>query len=186
LHVTKFCQGQQPRKCIYSVAAQETAKHRAVWLASGLRRRCSNEGKTRNPLKFAGVPQTRQQISAVNKRSSPYSRDMLRRYCCLTSFFRLSIHAVVAKIQCDKVVRWCADGDFVHHFCVLYFQRAACSTFQTCILNSHYLGHLMCRSMVDIQSAAAEIRRGKKKDRQKPPGKGKKYNGVTYSIQRPL
>ena len=26
---------------------------------------CSNAAKTRNPLKFAGVPQTRQQISAV-------------------------------------------------------------------------------------------------------------------------
>ena len=57
-------------------------------------------------------------------------------------------------------------------FCVLYFQRAACSTFQTCILNSHY-GHTMCGSMVDIQSAAAEIRRGKrrrKKQRNKPQG----------------
>ena len=29
----------------------------------------------------------------------------------------------------------------------------------------------MCRSMVDIQSAAAEIRRGIKKDRKKPQGK---------------
>jgi len=37
-----------------------------VWLASGERRRCGNEGKTQKPLKFAGVPQTRQQISAVN------------------------------------------------------------------------------------------------------------------------
>jgi len=27
---------------------------------------CSNPAKARNPLKFAGVPQTRQQISAVN------------------------------------------------------------------------------------------------------------------------
>jgi len=27
------------------------------------------------------------------------------------------------------------------------------------------LGHAMCRSMVDIQSVAAEIRRGKKEDR---------------------
>ena len=26
--------------------------------------------------------------------------------------FRLSIHALVAKIELDKVVRWCADGDF--------------------------------------------------------------------------
>jgi len=29
------------------------------------------------------------------------------------------------------------DGAIMSIFCVLYFQRAACSTFQTCILNSH-------------------------------------------------
>ena len=29
------------------------------------------------------------------------------------------------------------DGNFLAAFCVLNFQRAACSTFQTCILNSH-------------------------------------------------
>ena len=63
-------------------------------------------------------------------RSSPYYKDMWGRYCCLNQvFFRLSIHASVAKIQPDKVVRWCPDGDFLHHFCVLYFQRAAYSTF---------------------------------------------------------
>ena len=28
-------------------------------------------------------------------------------------FFRLSIHALVAKIWPDKVVRWCRDGDFL-------------------------------------------------------------------------
>jgi len=37
-----------------------------VWLTSVERRRCSNEAKTRNPLKFAGVPHTRQPISAVS------------------------------------------------------------------------------------------------------------------------
>jgi len=42
------------------------------------------------------------------------------------------------------------------------FQRPACSTFQTCILNSHQ-GHTTCENMVDIRSATAEIRRGKKK-----------------------
>jgi len=31
-------------------------------------------------------------------------------------FFRLSIHALVAKIQPDKVVRWCPDGDFLASF----------------------------------------------------------------------
>jgi len=35
---------------------------------------------------------------------SPYYEDMWRRYCCLTDFFRLSIHALVAKIQPCK---WC-------------------------------------------------------------------------------
>jgi len=63
---------------------------------------------------------------------------------------------------CHLVWRWCQDGDFLTTFCVLYLQRAPCSTFQTCILNSH-LGHTMCASMVDIHSMTAEIRRGKKK-----------------------
>ena len=37
----------------------------------------------------------------------------------LTIFFRLSIHASAAKIQPDKVVRWCQNGDF----CFLYFSE---------------------------------------------------------------
>jgi len=37
-----------------------------VWLTSVDRRRCSNEAKTRNPLKFAAVPQTPEPISAVS------------------------------------------------------------------------------------------------------------------------
>jgi len=66
------------------------------------------------------------------------------------------------------------NGAKIAIFRVLYFQRAACSTFQICILNLHY-SHTICGSMVDIQSAAAENRRGKKKqnieDRKKPQGK---------------
>ena len=94
---------------------------------------CSNAPKTRNPLKFARVPQTRQQISAVSRAKFTILSGHVdwRRYCCITSFFLLSIHALVAKIWPDKVVRWRRDGDF----CVLYLQRAACSAFQTCIQN---------------------------------------------------
>jgi len=44
--------GQEPPK---NVAAQKTAK-----------RHCSNEAKTRNPLKFAGVPQIPEPISAAS------------------------------------------------------------------------------------------------------------------------
>jgi len=51
-------------------------------------------------------------------------------------------------------------------FLGLHFQRAACSTFQTCILNSHYRA-TPCISMIVIQSATAENRRGIKKRRNK-------------------
>jgi len=61
--------------------------------------------------------------------------------------------------SCAMVRRWRILGDFN----VLHFQRAACGTFQIYILNSHN-GHTMCGSMVDTQSATAEIRRGKKKE----------------------
>jgi len=40
---------------------------RKVWLTPTARVLCSNAAKMRNRLKFAGVPQTRQQISAVNR-----------------------------------------------------------------------------------------------------------------------
>jgi len=40
--------------------------------------------------------------------------------------------------------------------------------------------------MVDIQSAAAEIRQGKKeRRRRKKETTGQKYNGLPYSIARP-
>ena len=39
---------------------------RKVWLTPTTKVSCSNAAKTRKPLKFAGVPQTRQQISAVS------------------------------------------------------------------------------------------------------------------------
>jgi len=38
----------------------------AVWLTPTTRVPCSNAAKTRNPMKFAGVPQTPEPISAVS------------------------------------------------------------------------------------------------------------------------
>ena len=110
---------------------------------------CSDAAKKRKPLKFAGAPQTCQQISAVSGPKFTILWGMWGRYRCLTSCFRLSIYASAAKIQPDKFVRWCQNGDF----CVLYFQRAACSTFQTCMhskfaLRPHHVckygGHPIC------------------------------------------
>jgi len=42
-----------------------SVKRRKVWLTPITRVRCSNAAKTRNQLKFAGVPQTHQRFSAV-------------------------------------------------------------------------------------------------------------------------
>jgi len=39
--------------------------------------------------------------------------------------------------------------------------------------------------MVGIQSAATEIRRGKKKEEKKKETTGQKYNGLPYSIGQP-
>jgi len=41
--------------------------YKLTYLLTYLRVPCSNAAKTRNPLKFAGVPQTRQQISAASR-----------------------------------------------------------------------------------------------------------------------
>ena len=130
--------GKNPQKRIQCSSPGDGQTSCKVRLASGERRRCSNEGKTLNLLKFDGVPQTRQQISAINGPKFAILWGHVEDILLLNKFFfRLSIHALVVKIQLDKVVRWCPDGNFWRLFCVLCFQQAACSRFQTCILNSH-------------------------------------------------
>ena len=67
LHVAKFRQGAKaPKMYIQCTSQGDGQRSCKVWLASDERRRCSNEGKTRNPMKFAGVPQTDKPISAVS------------------------------------------------------------------------------------------------------------------------
>ena len=72
---------------------------RKVWLTPTTRVSCSNAAKTRSPLnlKLAGVPQTEPISAVIVGQSSPYCGDVWGRYCCLTSFFWLSIRALVTK-----------------------------------------------------------------------------------------
>jgi len=87
-------------------------------------------------------------------RSSPYYGDMWRRYCCLTSFFPIVDTCLncedVARQSSGMVPRWRLFGDFW----VLYFQRVARSTFQTCILNLRWGGwssyRHMCCSFLNV------------------------------------
>ena len=102
-----------------------------VWLTPTTRCRAVMLPRHETSGNLQGCPKLVNRSQPLVGRSSPYCGDIWRRYCCLTSFFRSSIHALVAKIQPNKVVRWCPDGESLRHFCVLYFQQAACSTFQT-------------------------------------------------------
>jgi len=57
--------GQEtPEMYILCTSPGDGQTSRKVWLASGERCQCSNDAKTRNLLKFAGVPQTNEPISA--------------------------------------------------------------------------------------------------------------------------
>ena len=86
----------------------------AVWLTPTARVPCSNAAKMRNPLKFAGVPQTRQQISAVSRPKFTILSGHVEDVLLSNKFFSVSIHALVAKTEPDKLVRWCQNGDFLY------------------------------------------------------------------------
>ena len=70
----------------------------------------SNDAKTRNPLKFAGVPKLANRSQPLVGRSSPYCGDMSRTYCCLTSFFPIVDMCLscqdIARQICGRVRRW--------------------------------------------------------------------------------
>ena len=67
-----------------------------------------------------GCPKLPNRSQPLVGRSSPCYENMWRRYCCLTNFPQLSIYALVAKIQPDKVVRSCRDGDFCVILCPVF------------------------------------------------------------------
>jgi len=64
--------GQQPPKMYTMYQPRRHQTSCKVWLTFVEWRRCSNEGKTRNSLKFAGVPQTGNWSQPLVSRSSPY------------------------------------------------------------------------------------------------------------------
>ena len=137
-------------------------------IGSGERRRCSNEAKTRNRLKFAGCRKLPNRSQSSVGRSSPYCGDMWRTYCCLTSFFPIVDTCLscedIAQQSCAMVRRWRCFASFLRPV----FPASRVQHISD--LHSKFALRPMCQSMVDIQSATAEIRRGiKKEDRRKKP-----------------
>jgi len=110
----------------------------AVWLTPTTREPCSNAAKTRNPLKLPGVPQTNERISAASGPKFTILWGHVGEISLLNNFFPIVDMCRscedIARQSCGMVPRW----RFLATFWVLHLQRTACSTFQTCILNSHY------------------------------------------------
>ena len=130
---------------------------RKVWLTPTSRCRTVMLPRREIRMKFVGVPQlvswsltslfsTNMAISETKGcpklpnrsqplvgRSSPYCGVMRRTYCCLTSFFPIVDTGLscedMAQQSCVMVPRW-------RFFASCILQRATCSAFQTCILNS--------------------------------------------------
>ena len=130
------CQTRWP-PCRIQVAP--SVQRRKVWLTPTARVPCSKAANARKPLKFAGVPQTPESISAVSGPKFAILWGHVEDAMLFNKFFRLSICAILAKIPtarqtCVMVPRW---RFFWRFFASCIFQWATCSTFQTCFLNSH-------------------------------------------------
>ena len=120
------------------------------------------------------VPQTNETISAASGPKFTILSGRVGEVLLFNNFFPIAdmCHSCkdIARQSCEMVPRW----RFFVIFWVLHFQRAARSIFQNCIL-----------SMVDIHSAAAEIRRGiKKEERKKAPGKSIMSASATQGGQK--
>jgi len=70
-----------------------------VWLTPTTTVPCSNAAKTRNPLKFAGVPQTTEPISAVSEPKFTILRGHVEEVLLLNKFFSDCLYALAAKIR---------------------------------------------------------------------------------------
>ena len=82
---------------------------------------CSNATKTQNPLKFVGVPQTPEPISAVSGPKFTILSGHVDEVLLLNNFFPIVDTCLSWP---DKVVRWCRDGDFFAS-CICSEPRAA-------------------------------------------------------------
>ena len=78
---------------------------------------CSYDAKTRNPLKFAGVPQTRQQISAASGPKFTILREHVADILLLNKIFPIVDTCLscedIARQSCAMVPRWRLFGEFL-------------------------------------------------------------------------
>ena len=92
------------------------AKYLSLFLSSinfTTRVPCSNTAKTQKPLKFAGVPQTRQQISAVSRPKVTILWGHVEKVSVFNKFFSDCRYIPqLRRYSPTKVVWWCQNGNF--------------------------------------------------------------------------
>jgi len=125
-------------QCIHSVPAQEMARYRAKFGWPPVSDVSAVTLPRREPRwNLLECPKLPKRSQPLVSRSWPHCEDMWRRYCCLTCFSNFRFMPYFRKYCPTKLCDGAQVAIFLRHFCVLYFQRAACSTLHTCILNSH-------------------------------------------------
>ena len=87
-----------------------SVQRRKVWLTPTTRVLCSNAAKTRNPLKFAGVPQTRQHISSVSRLKFTILSGRVEEVLMFKKFFPVVNTCLssedIARQSCVMVPKW--------------------------------------------------------------------------------
>jgi len=87
-----------------------SVQRRKVWLTPTTRVLCSNAAKTRNPLKFAGVPQTVEQISAVSRPKFTILSGHVEEVLLFNTFFPIVDTWLssedIARQSCAMVPKW--------------------------------------------------------------------------------
>ena len=139
-----------------------------VWLTPTTRVPCSNAGKMRNPLKFAGVPQS----------GKPMSAAIGLTYWCLTSFFPI----VDTCLSCEDIARQSATVPRWRFLRPVFFSEPRAAGFRPA---SEI--HTKATPCVEVwqTSNLRRLRLGEEKERKKEVTTRQKYNGLPYSIGRP-
>jgi len=156
------------------------------WSLTSLFNTNTATSETKYRAVMLGCPKFANRSLPLTGQSSPYCGDMWRRYCCVTSFFSdcqyvpYSCEDMVRQ-SCAMVRRWRIFGDFFAS-CISSEPRAACFRPASQIRT---MATPCVESMVDIKSATAENRRGKKKKIDRRRNHRTQYNGLPYSTGRP-
>ena len=123
---------------------------------------CSNAAKTQNPLKFVGVPQTPEPISAVSGPKFTILSGRVEQVLLFNKFFSDCQYMPelrrYTRQSCAMVPRWQNYSDFLGPA----FPASRVQHISDLHLKFALRPHFVWKYMADIQSATAEIRRGKK------------------------